>query len=105
MVRALDIGMNANKNTKGKNEMKITKWFHNHEYRHLLRSPGEYQEFKGLKRHNSVLFNKRYTELKKALKKASLDPSGFSKLHTAIIAKVFKFDIAYLINVYHSERR
>jgi len=81
----------------------MTKWFHNHEYRHLLRDADYMQQWKGHETCQVVWFEKKYTELKKAFQNAGLEVDGFSIHHTAIIASTFKINIKKLMSAYHEE--
>jgi hypothetical protein len=84
--------------------MKRTKYFHNYEYRHLLRSPDCYKEFKSLKFCPSIQWwENKYNHIHKEFKNAGLDPNGFSLQHTAIIDKVLKFK-GRLIVIYHENQ-
>lgn len=77
------------------------RWFHNHEYRHLLRSYGDYKDWGGTK--SIKKFEEAYAEIKKQFKKHQLKTHGFSDEHTIIIARVLD-DIAILIiNSYGSD--
>ena len=77
-------------------------YFHNYEYRHLLRSAGDYQEFKRLKKApNQKWWNTKYLKIATAFEQAGLDPSGFSVKHTAIIEKILHFKAGVLIVAYH----
>ena len=67
-----------------------TDWFHNYEYRHILRSPSDYAEAKGLKRVPVKAFERKYTQLKKAFIAAKLPVSGCSPKHDKIINRIFK---------------
>lgn len=72
------------------------KWFHSHEYRHVLRSLGEYENYwkdkVTLKRSQSVRWwDRKYHQIFQAFQKAGLAPDGFSEAHTAIIEKILRF--------------
>jgi hypothetical protein len=67
-----------------------TAWFHNYEYRHLLRSPSDYAEWRGLKRVPVKAFERKYSQLKKAFIAAKLPVSGCSPDHDKIISRIFK---------------
>lgn len=79
-------------------------YFHNYEYRHLLRSVGDYREFKKLKKSPSVKWwNNKYLQIKAAFEQAGLEVSGFSVKHTKLIEKILYFKPGVLITVYHRE--
>ena len=78
-----------------------TPWFHSYEYRHILRFPDNMSEYKGHKKTQTKWFCRKYTELKKTFLENNLDPGGFSKAHTIIIAKVFKINETKLLKDYH----
>lgn len=81
-----------------------TQYFHNYEYRHLLRGPGHFADFKNLKRVPTVKWwNRKYNEIFLAFQKAGLPPSGFSMAHTKIIEKVLNFKSELLMRAYHHE--
>lgn len=75
-------------------------YFHNIEYRHLLRSEADYHQWC-----TATIVEKPwdylYQTIKEEFEAEGLDPSGFSPRHTTIIARVLGFNEAYLIEVYH----
>lgn len=88
--------------------MRPEPYFHNYEYRHLLRSSSYMGEWKGCRNYPYVTFERLYKNLKRELKRKKLSPSGFSFRHTLTIADVFKFNANQtidLIRAYHPETR
>ena len=77
-------------------------YFHNYEYRHLLRGLGDYREWKV--DHVKRPWHKSYKMIHDHFVKAGLETAGFSTAHTTIIAKVLNFDVDRLINIYHGEK-
>ena len=77
-------------------------WFHNYEYRHLLRSKGDYEEWKNVERPKKS-WNKLYKQIHDAFLKAGLETDGFSKEHTKIIERILNFKKGYLIKAYHEK--
>jgi len=76
-------------------------YFHNYTYRHLLRSPGDYQEFKNLKTApSSKWWDTKYQEIRTAFETAGFPLNGFSIEHTKIIDKILSFK-GKLIKIYH----
>ncbi len=74
-------------------------YFHNYEYRHLLRSLGDYKNWTGEKLH--ISWNKAYKAIHDGFVKAGLETAGFSIEHTRIIAKVLRMKPNKLIKAYH----
>ena len=68
-------------------------YFHNHHYRFLLRSPGDYQEWKGLKCcPSSRWWEKKMRTLHNAMLMANLIPWDVSPAHDELIKQVFGVD-------------
>ena len=76
-------------------------YFHNHEYRHLLRQ-GYYQQWKQAN-HVDAPWWTLYQTIKEKFIAAGIETNGYSKAHTTIIAQVLGFDEAFLIDVYHGK--
>jgi hypothetical protein len=87
-----------------KKQMRYTPYFHNYEYRHLLRSSAYMAEWREFKSYPPITFEKLYRKLRKELRRRSLSLDGFSLNHTLTIASVFKFtpqQTIKLIRAYH----
>ena len=80
-----------------------TAWFHNYEYRFLLRFPDCMSLEKGHKRTETKWFGRKYAELKRNFREAGLDVAGFSEDHTIIIAQTFGLSEYELLCQYHND--
>lgn len=79
-------------------------YFHNYAYRHLLRSPRAYAEWKQLKRApSSKWWDSRYNDIYRAFQRENLEPNGFSAKHTEIIDRILNMK-GKAIAAYSSDR-
>jgi hypothetical protein len=91
----------ASKASIGTNHYDGVAWFHNHEYRFVLRSPGDYQEFWQLKHApRGAWWQRKYKAIHDGFLAAGLPTNGFSSEHTAIIGKVLRRP--GLVAIYHA---
>ena len=75
-------------------------YFHNYEYRHLLRSPDHLQNWTK-KPISAKKFDLLYDNLATELTKKKLKLNGHSKKHTKVIAEVLK--LPEVIDVYNQQ--
>jgi hypothetical protein len=69
-------------------------WFHHHDYRHILRCPGDYADAKGLKRAPSTRqWCAKYKRIHDALMAAGLDVRGSSKRHDEIVYGILRISL------------
>jgi hypothetical protein len=85
-----------------KNVFKYDGWFHNYEYRHLLRTAYDMGQWKNWKSIQWDWFEKKYEQLYSEFKNAGLEVSGFSVEHSRVIEKVFGFKNNEIVKAYHS---
>lgn len=77
---------NVDKRNIGTSKYSGIAWFHSREYRHILRSPGDYADAKGLKRAPSTRqWCAKYKRIHDSLLSAGLDVSGNSPEHDEIV--------------------
>lgn len=71
-----------------KKNLRVHGWWHNHKYRHWLRSSEDYRQAKNLRGQiNEVWWIGKYWLLHDELIVHGLDPSGCSETHTMIIKR------------------
>ncbi len=81
--------------------VKYLPYFHNYEYRHLLRSADYMMEWKKHKKCLVKWFDRKYAELYEAFQVAGLATDGFSIEHSKVIESVFGFKNNEIVNAYH----